>query len=115
MWPAAITDPFYGKTSLWKVFWAYGLGTSIAYSIVRLVAAPATPIGLGVDFVLTALIGILQGVMLWQCAPNSPYPFVGRLVRGALVLTLLLSPFLFYLLWTHPESLVPPNQRLQRP
>jgi hypothetical protein len=96
MWPRWLTDPLSGKTSLARAFWFYGLGGSIAFSAIALLF-PATPAGLGLYLVLSFALGIFQLVILWRCAPNSRSAFLGRLVRGGIVVGVVTTPIMLYL------------------
>jgi hypothetical protein len=51
-------------------------------------------------------------VILWRCAPNSRSRFLGRLIRTAVVVGLIIVvPLTLYLLFTDPASLLPPGDR----
>jgi hypothetical protein len=89
MWPKALADPLHGKTSLWKVIWIYGFGASVVYTLLGWMFEPETPFAITVHFLLGLALGILQSVMLWQCAYNSRFPAAGRLLRGVVVVGLL--------------------------
>ena len=110
MWPRWLTDPFSGKTSLARAFWLYGLGGSIAYSLLVWLF-PETPAGFAVYTSLGIALGTLQSVILWRCAPNSRSAFLGRLVRAAVIAGLIMVPLMLYLLFTNPEALLSPNNR----
>jgi hypothetical protein len=114
VWPRWLIDPLTGKTSLGRAFWLYGFGGSIAYSFVALLF-PETPAGFTVYILLGLALGILQSVILWRCAPNSRSPFMGRLVRVAIVVGLILVPLMLYLLFANPDALLPPNNRWRGP
>lgn len=114
MWPRWITDPLTGKTSLSRAFWLYGFGGSIAYSFIALLF-PETPAGITVYVLLGLALGILQSVILWQCAPNSRSAFLGRLTRAAVVVGLILVPLMVYLLFANPDALLPRNNHWRGP
>jgi hypothetical protein len=114
VWPRWLTDPLTGKTSLGRAVWVYGFGGSIVYSVIGLLF-PETAAGLTVYLLLGLALGVLQSVILWRCAPNSRSAFVGRLVRTVVVVGLVLVPIVIYLLFTSPEMLLPPNNRLRGP
>jgi hypothetical protein len=109
MWPDALTEPLRGKTSLWKVIWIYGFAASAIYTLLGWIFAPETPFGITIYFLFGLALGILQSVMLWQCAYNSRFPAAGRLLRGVVVVGLLTVPLMLYVLFRHPEALVPPG------
>jgi hypothetical protein len=110
MWPQWLTDALTGKTSLRRAFWLYGVGISLAYSVVGLLF-PETIVGLTVYVLLGLGIGILQSVILWQCAPNSRSALSGRFVRAAVIVGLILTPVMLYLLFASPEMLLPADAR----
>ena len=68
MWPNVLAEPLRGKTSLWKVVWIYGFGASVVYTLLGWMFVPETPFGITVYFLFGLALGILQSVMLWQCA-----------------------------------------------
>ena len=110
MWPRWLSDPLTGKTSLGRAFWLYGLGVSLVYSVIGLLF-PETTAGFTVYVLLGLAIGILQCVILWRCAPNSRSAVLGRFVRAAVIVGLILVPIMLYLLFTNPDMLLPPNHR----
>jgi len=114
VWPQWLTDPLTGKTSLRRAIWLYGLGGSLVYSFVGLLF-PETPGGLTVYVLLGLVIGILQSVILWRCAPNSRSEFARRLVRAAVIVGLVLVPLMLYLMFTNVDLLLPPNKYLRGP
>ena len=109
MWPNVLAEPLRGKTSLWKVVWIYGFGASVVYTLLGWMFVPETPFGITVYFLFGLALGVLQSVMLWQCAYNSRFPTAGRLLRGVVVVGLLMVPLMLYVLFRHPEVLVLPN------
>jgi hypothetical protein len=109
MWPQVLTDPLRGKSSLRRVIWIYGFGATLVYSLLGWIFSPRTPVGLGIYFVLGLALGILQSVMLWQCAYNSRSRAVGRFLRIAVVVGLLLVPLMLYVMLKYPEALLPPD------
>ena len=114
MWPRWLTDPLTGKTSLGRAIWLYGLGGSLVYSVAGLLF-PETAVGLTVYMLLGLVIGVLQSVILWRCAPNSRSEFVRRLVRAAVIVGLVLVPLMLYLMFTNVDLLPPPNNRWRGP
>ncbi len=95
-----LTDPLKGKTPLWKVIWVYGFGVSLVFGLLEPVFGAG---GRGAYFALGLLIGIVQSVMVWQCAYNSRYRRYGHVLRVLVVIGLLLIPLVLYALWKHPE------------
>ena|SRR5579862_6359104 len=109
MWLKLLAEPLRGSTSLWKVIWIYGLGASVVYTLLGWVLAPQTPVSVGLYFMVGLALGIVQSVMLWQCAYNSRFPGAGRLLRLIVVIGLLLLPVMLYVLFRHPQVLLPPD------
>jgi hypothetical protein len=102
MWNRYLTDPLKGRTPLWQVIWIYGFGVSIVYSLLAPLFG-ATRTGMLVYLLIGLVIGILQSVMLWQCAYNSKSPRYGRVLRFLVVVGALLIPLMLYFVWSHPE------------
>ncbi len=102
MWQRYLSDPLRGRTPLWQVIWIYGFGVSILYALLAPLF-PATRAGIGVYLALGLIIGIVQSVMLWQCAYNSKSPRYGRLLRFLIVVAALMIPLMLYFVWSHPE------------
>ena len=100
--PRWITDPLNGKVSLARAVWLYGFGGSVVYSLIGLLF-PETAVGMTLYVVLGIAVGILQTVILWRCAPNSRSAFMGRLVRAAVIVSLLMIPLMLYLWFTSPD------------
>jgi len=92
----------------------YGLGGSLGYSVIGLLF-PETTAGYIVYMSLGLAIGLLQSVILWRCAPNSRSAFVGRFVRTAVIVGLILVPVMLYLLFTNPDVLSPPGSHWKGP
>jgi hypothetical protein len=95
---------------LQRAFWLYGVGVTVVYSLVG-GFVPARPAALAVYFGLGLLIGVVQSVVLWRCAPNARSGLTRRLVRAAVVAGLLLTALVFGVLVLAPASL-PPELRL---
>jgi len=96
MWRQLVLSPFFGTTSLSKVFWFYGLGVSCSYTLLGAILDPQSETARMGYAVGGLLIGISWCVMLWRCAFNSPYPFLGRFVRTTVVFVLLALPLVLY-------------------
>ena len=114
MWPRWLADPLAGKTSLARAFWLYGLGGSLVYSVIGWLV-PVTPAAFTTYIAIGLALGILQSVILWRCAPNSRSAFLGRFVRAAVIVGLIMVPVMFYLLITDSGALLPPNNRWRGP
>ena len=107
MWRRWLGDPLRGKTSLGRAFWGYGLGVTVAYSILGWLLDPTTVTAIVVYTLIGLVLGILQSVILWRCAPNSRSAFLGRLVRATVVVGLILVPLMLYVLISNPAALLP--------
>lgn len=107
-WLKWLIDPLSGKTSLGRAFWLYGLVGSIVFLAIGLLFPP-TPVGLGVYGILSLIVGILQTVILWRCAPNARSALVRRLVRLIIVAGLILAPVVVYLYFAYAEYLTLDN------
>jgi hypothetical protein len=109
MWTRALLDPLRGKTALWKVIWIYGFGVSLIYTVLGWIFVPETALAIGIYVVLGLALGVVQSLMMWQCAYNSRFPAAGRLLRVVVVAGLLAIPLMLYVLFSHPDALMPPN------
>ena len=98
MWPKWLTDALGGKASLARAFWIYGLGVSVVYSLIGAFIDVASPLALTVYLALGLLVGVAQTVILWRSAYNSPSRFLGRLVRTAIIVGLIMVPLMLYLI-----------------
>ncbi len=103
MWTRYLTEPLRGKTPLWQVIWIYGFGASVIFALAQAIFAPRSRLGIGLYFAVGLVLGVLQSVMLWQCAYNSRHASYGHLLRFLVVLGALLTPLLLYFVWRHPE------------
>jgi hypothetical protein len=116
VWPQWLTDALGGKVSLARAFWLYGLGVSVGYSLLAAFIPIENRLLLIAYLVLGLVVGALQTVILWRSAANSPFKFLGRLIRTAVVVGLIiLVPLTLYLLFTDPSSLLPPNNPWREP
>jgi hypothetical protein len=97
VWPSWLTDALSGKASLARAFWIYGLGVSVGYSLIGAFIDLQSPLALTIYFALGLVLGLVQTVILWRCAYNSPSKFLGRLVRTAIVVSIIMVPLMLYL------------------
>lgn len=111
MWPPWLSDALGGRVSLSRAFWVYGLGVSVAYSAIGLFVDIENSFGLTAYLAVGAALGVLQTIILWRSAPNSRSRFLGRLVRAAVVLGLLMVAVMVYVLFTNRDLLLPLNNR----
>ena len=115
MWPRWVADALSGKVSLARAFWLYGLGISVVYSLVGLLIDLQNVPIVVLYLVVGLALGVLQTIILWQCAPNSRSAFLSRLTRVAVVVGLILIPLMLYLLFANPDALLPPNNGWRGP
>jgi hypothetical protein len=116
VWPQWLTDALTGKISLSRAFWIYGVGVSVAYSLIAAFIDIENRMALTAYVLIGLLLGVLQSVILWRSALHSPYKFLGRVIRTALIAALIIVvPLTIYLLFTNPELLLPPNNRWRGP
>jgi hypothetical protein len=109
MWPRWLTDALNGKASLSRAFWVYGFGVSVVYSLIGGLFDVENTLALTVYLFVGLGLGVLQTVILWRSADNSRSRFLGRLVRTAVIVGLILVPLMIYLLFTNSSLLLPPN------
>ena len=115
MWPRWLTDALNGKVSLARAFWVYGLGVSVAYSLLAGFIDIENRPALIVYLLLGIALGIAQTLILWRCAFNSPSKFLGRLVHTAVIVGLIMVVLTLYVVLTNPSVLLPPNNRWRGP
>ena len=108
MRPRWLADALSGKVSLSRAFWVYGLGISVAYSLIGLLIDIQNPLRVTVYLLVGAALGVLQTIILWRCAYNSRSRFLGRLVRIAMVFGLIMVAVMLYVLFTNSDLLLPP-------
>jgi len=102
MWPRWLTAALSGKVSLARAFWVYGLGVSVVYSLLGLLVDEQNAAALAVYLVVGLALGVVQTIILWRCANNSRYRFLGGLMRAATIIAVVLMAIAVYLLWTSP-------------
>ena len=107
MWPRWLTDALSGKLSLTRAFWIWGVGVSVAYSLVGAFIDVEHTLALTVYLALGLALGLVQTVILWRCAANSRSTFLARLVRAVVIVGLILVALAFYLVLTNPGLVLP--------
>ena len=100
MWPRWLADALRGKVSLSRAFWGYGVGISVAYSVVGLLIDVENSLSATVYLLVGAALGVLQTLILWRCAYNSRSRFLGNLVRTAMIIGLIVVAVMLYVLLT---------------
>ena len=96
MWPRWLTDALSGKVSLTRAFWLYGLGISVAYSLIELFINAENQLVAALYMLVGLALGILQSIILWRSANNSRSKFLGRLVRTGIVLGFIALAIVLY-------------------
>jgi hypothetical protein len=108
VWPRWLTDALSGKTSLSRAFWIWGVGVSVGYSLVGALIDVEHPLVLTVYLVVGLALGILQTVVLWRSASNSPSKFLSRLVHITVIVGLIMIVLTLYVALTNSSVLLPP-------
>jgi hypothetical protein len=106
MAPKWLTDALSGKVSLARAFWLYGVGVSVGYSVIGAFIDLSHPVAVSVYLVVGLVVGVVQTVILWRSAKNSPSKLLGRLVRIVVIVGLLLTLVVVYLLYTGSAALL---------
>jgi hypothetical protein len=99
VWPRWLTDALSGKASLARAFWVYGLGISVAYSLIELFIDAENPLVATFYTLVGVLLGVLQTIILWRCAYNSRSRFLGRLVRTGIVFGFIAMAIVLYVVY----------------
>lgn len=113
MLPRWLTDALAGRLSLARAFWLWGVGVSVAYSLMGALIDVEHPVALTIYLAVGLALGLLQTVILWRCASNSRSSFLGRLVRTVMIAGLIMVALLLYMVLTNP-GLLRPEQSLGR-
>jgi phage-related minor tail protein len=108
MGPKWLTEALRGKISLARAFWLYGVGVSVGYSAIAVFIDLTKPVAITIYTVLGLVLGLVQTVILWRSAKNSPSKFLARLVRIVVIAGLLLTLVMIYLLYTGAGALLEP-------
>ena len=101
MWPRWLADALSGKVSLARAFWLYGLGISVAYSLIGALIDLQDRPAVAIYLVVGLALGVLQTIILWRCAPNARSKLLGRLVRTTMVFGLIVVVIMLYVLFTN--------------
>jgi hypothetical protein len=89
-----LTSGSRGYFPLWTAIWRYYLlGRIVALSIAILLVFTLGFFGWFLAFIIWIPYWIWSLVTLWQCAPNSPWPLSGPLVRTWVYLEVVLAVF----------------------
>ncbi len=102
MWQRYLVDPLRGRTQLSRVIWVYCLGVTVVLLLIEPLFT-GSRLAHRLYYAFGILVGVLQSVMLWQCAYNSKSRAYGSWIRLLAVLGLLMIPLVLYVLWRHPQ------------
>jgi len=111
VWPRSLADALRGKLSLGRAFWLYGVGISVVYSLVGLLIDTQNLFVATVYLLFGIALGVLQTVVLWRCAYNSRSRFLGKVVRTAMVASLILLAIVVCVLFINSDMLLPHNDQ----
>ena len=103
MWPRWLTDALSGKASLAHAVWVWGVGGSVAYSLIGALIDVESRLALGVYLVVGLALGVLQTLILWRCASNSRSKVLGRVVRAVVIFGLILLVLSLYVVLSNPS------------
>ncbi len=95
-----LTSPLRGTTSLWRLTWLYGLVAGSMLDVVGgMIAGPSDAAQR-----LMLLVGLAYASYLtiatYRCAANSRWPALAPMIRAAAAISLLLAPFIAYVVLT---------------
>jgi hypothetical protein len=107
VWPRWLTDALRGKLSLARAFWIWGVGVSVAYSLVGAFIDVEHTLALTVYLALGLALGLLQTVILWRSASNSRSKFLVRLIRTVVIAGLIVAALALYFVLTGPSLVLP--------
>jgi hypothetical protein len=102
-----LTDGLSGKLSLKRAFWIWGVGVSVAYSLIGAFIDVEHTLALTVYLAFGLALGVLQTVILWRCAANSRSKFLGRLIRTVVIAGLIMVGLAVYVVFTNPGLVLP--------
>jgi len=107
VWSRWLTDGLSGKLSLKRAFWIWGVGVSVAYSLIGAFIDVEHTLALTVYLAFGLALGVLQTVILWRCAANSRSKFLGRLIRTVVIAGLIMVGLAVYVVFTNPGLVLP--------
>ncbi len=94
----AVCDSLQGKTSLARVFWAYGVLGSIVFGCLGLLVDPGNALLVRLYGIFGFLFQLFVAAATYQCAANCRSKSLARLARvSAVVSLILLVPLCAYL------------------
>jgi len=96
-WPAILTEPLEGKTSLDRVFWAYGVVGSLLYGALEFFIDSGDPLLMRAYIIGGLLFGVYVAVATYRCAGNCRSKVWTRMAQASAILSLVLLPLIAYL------------------
>jgi len=101
VWPRWLADALSGRASLARAFWLYGLGISVVYSLIGLLIDIQDRPVVVIYLIVGLVLGVLQTIILWRCAPNSRSKSLGSLVRTVMVFGIIVVAVMLYVLFSN--------------
>jgi len=95
-----VTDPIRGVTPLWKVAVLYSIVGGGIFSLAMQIAAPTNPSALRAFGLVALAYGAYVTLAAFRCAGNCGSRELALVIRIAAGLSLLMLPFLAYLMLT---------------
>ena len=99
-WPALVTDPLEGKTSLSRVFWWYTVVASLVYGGLEFFLDPGNVIVMRLYTLGGFVLSVYAAVATYRCAGNCRSRIVTRLAQISAIGSLVLLPVITYLEFT---------------
>jgi hypothetical protein len=99
-WPALVTDPLEGKTSLSRVFWWYTVVASLVYGGLEFFLDPGNVIVMRLYTLGGFILSVYAAVATYRCAGNCRSRIVTRLAQISAIGSLVLLPVITYLEFT---------------
>ena len=99
-WPALVTDPLEGKTSLSRVFWWYSVMASLVYGGLEFFLDPGNVIVMRLYTLGGFVLSVYAAVATYRCAGNCRSRIVTRLAQISAIGSLVLLPIITYLEFT---------------
>jgi hypothetical protein len=93
-------NPLRGSTPLWKIALLYSIVGGAVFQVIAMIVAPAPGGGRQVLALAALAYGTYVTVATYRCALNCPWPTLGRFVRLCAALSLLVVPFVAYLIFS---------------
>jgi accessory gene regulator protein AgrB len=96
-WPALLTEPLEGKTSLNRVFWLYGVVGSLLYGALEFFLDAGNALVMRLYIIGGLILSVYVAVATYRCAGNCRSKVWTRMAQASAILSLLLLPLIAYL------------------